>query len=97
MLTQLRRPYRGQGGEHTAKGFDVSCNVSDKSGVSKVVFPAYPAKNGESVKKYAKRKAGVFSAWHVSAEDHSVKSGEFTVKITAYDKYGNSSAKTISS
>ncbi len=24
-----------------------------------------------------------------------VKSGEFTVKITAYDKYGNSSAKTI--
>lgn len=28
----------------TAKGFDVSCNVSDKSGVSKVVFPAYPTK-----------------------------------------------------
>lgn len=28
----------------TAKGFDVSCNVSDKSGVSKVVFPTYPTK-----------------------------------------------------
>ena len=68
----------------TAKGFDVSCNVSDKSGVSKVVFPAYPTKL-----------SGGKASAYVSAEDYSVKSGEFTVKITAYDKYGNSSAKTI--
>ena len=80
----------------TAKGFDVSCNVSDKSGVSKVVFPAYPTKNGESAKKYASgRLSGGKASAYVSAEDYSVKSGEFTVKITAYDKYGNSSAKTI--
>lgn len=80
----------------TAKGFDVSCNVSDKSGVSKVVFPAYPTKNGESAKKYAGGKlSGGKASAYVSAEDYSVKSGEFTVKITAYDKYGNSSAKTI--
>lgn len=80
----------------TAKGFDVSCNVSDKSGVSKVVFPAYPTKNGESAKKYASGKlSGGKASAYVSAEDYSVKSGEFTVKITAYDKYGNSSAKTI--
>ena len=80
----------------TAKGFDVSCNVSDKSGVSKVVFPAYPTKNGESAKKYASGKlSGSKASAYVSAEDYSVKSGEFTVKITAYDKYGNSSAKTI--
>lgn len=80
----------------TAKGFDVSCNVSDKSGVSKVVFPAYPTKNGESAKKYASGKlSGGKASTYVSAEDYSVKSGEFTVKITAYDKYGNSSAKTI--
>ena len=80
----------------TAKGFDVSCNVSDKSGVSKVVFPSYPTKNGESAKKYASGKlSGGKASAYVSAEDYSVKSGEFTVKITAYDKYGNSSAKTI--
>lgn len=80
----------------TAKGFDVSCNVSDKSGVSKVVFPAYPTKNGESAKKYASGKlSGGKASAYVSAEDYSVKSGEFTVKITAYDKYGNSSTKTI--
>ena len=80
----------------TAKGFDVSCNVSDKSGVSKVVFPAYPTKDGESAKKYASGKlSGGKASAYVSAEDYSVKSGEFTVKITAYDKYGNSSAKTI--
>lgn len=80
----------------TAKGFDVSCNVSDKSGVSKVVFPAYPTKNGESAKKYAGGKlSGGKASAYVSAEDYSVKSGEFTVKITAYDKYGNSSTKTI--
>ena len=80
----------------TAKGFDVSCNVSDKSGVSKVVFPAYPTKNGESAKKYASGKlSGGKASAYVSAEDYSVKSGEFTVKITVYDKYGNSSAKTI--
>ena len=72
----------------TAKGFDVSCNVSDKSGVSKVVFPAYPTKNGESAKKYASGKlSGGKASAYVSAEDYSVKSGEFTVKITAYDKY----------
>ncbi len=80
----------------TAKGFDVYCNVSDMSGVSKVVFPAYPTKNGESAKKYASGKlSGGKASAYVSAEDYSVKSGEFTVKITAYDKYGNSSAKTI--
>ena len=70
--------------------------MSDRSGVSKVVFPAYPTKNGESAKKYASGKlSGGKASAYVSAEDYSVKSGEFTVKITAYDKYGNSSAKTI--
>ena len=53
-------------------------------------------KNGESAKKYASGKlSGGKASAYVSAEDYSVKSGEFTVKITAYDKYGNSSAKTI--
>ena len=82
----------------TAKGFDVSCNVSDKSGVSKVViiFPAYPTKMVKVQRKYASGKlSGGKASAYVSAEDYSVKSGEFTVKITAYDKYGNSSAKTI--
>lgn len=80
----------------TAKGFDISCNVSDKSGVSRVIFPTYPTKSGESTKKYAEGGFdGKKAEAYVSVDEHGAKSGEFTVTIMAYDKYGNCSIKTV--
>lgn len=92
----------------TGKGYTVKADISDNRAVALVKVSTYfegnkaktisrvytSAVNSLSHSVKVTDLGGKASAY-VSAEDYSVKSGEFTVKITVYDKYGNSSAKTI--
>lgn len=92
----------------TGKGYTVKADISDNRAVASVKVSTYfegnkaktisrvytSAVNSLSHSVKVTDLGGKASAY-VSAEDYSVKSGEFTVKITAYDKYGNSSTKTI--
>lgn len=80
----------------TAKGYKISCTVTDANGIAKVTFPTYTTKSGEASKKFAVGTlSGNTAKADISTADHSNQSGEYVTKITVYDKYGNTATKTV--
>lgn len=87
----------------TAKGYTVTCTVSDSSGIENVKFPTWTAKNSTddlesgwaSGTAYDGAVNGSKASFYVSTADHNNETGEYTTRIYAYDTYGNKSRKTV--
>lgn len=83
----------------TNKGYDVSCKVTDPSGVDRVMFPTWTTANGQddllsdwsTNAKARGTQNGDTWTFHVDIADHNNEGGEYCTDIHAYDKYGNAS------
>lgn len=83
----------------TNKGYDVSCKVTDPSGVDRVMFPTWTTANGQddllrdwsTNAKARGTKNGDTWTFHVDIADHNNEGGEYCTDIHAYDRYGNDS------
>lgn len=83
----------------TNKGYDVSCKVTDPSGVDRVMFPTWTTANGQddllsdwsTNPKARGTQNGDTWTFHVDIADHNNEGGEYGTDIHAYDKYGNAS------
>lgn len=81
----------------TNKGYDVSCKVTDPSGVDRVMFPTWTTANGQddllrdwsTNAKARGTQNGDTWTFHVDIADHNNEGGEYCTDIHAYDKYGN--------
>ncbi len=86
----------------TNTGYDVSCTVTDPSGVDRVQFPTWTTLNGQddllsdwSVNSAARgTKNGDTWTFHVNIADHNNEGGDYLTHIHAYDKYGNSTSSS---
>lgn len=84
----------------TNKGYDVSCKVTDPSGVDRVMFPTWTTANGQddllsdwsTNPKARGTQNGDTWTFHVDIADHNNEGGEYCTDIHAYDKYGNASS-----
>lgn len=84
----------------TNKGYDVSCKVTDPSGVERVMFPTWTTANGQddllrdwnTNAKARGTQNGDTWTFHVDIADHNNEGGEYCTDIHAYDKYGNASS-----
>lgn len=84
----------------TNKGYDVSCKVTDPSGVDRVMFPTWTTANGQddllrdwsTNAKARGTQNGDTWTFHVDIADHNNEGGEYCTDIHAYDKYGNASS-----
>ena len=76
-------------------GFKVTCKVLDETGVDKVSFFTWTAKNGQDdiSKKDIKVDSGEGEekeiTYHVNQSDHNNEDGYYITHIYAYDKLGN--------
>ena len=83
----------------TNRGYDVSCTVTDPSGVDRVLFPTWTTANGmddllsdwSTNPKARGTRNGDTWTFHVDIADHNNEGGEYCTDIHAYDKYGNDS------
>ena len=83
----------------TNKGYDVSCTVTDPSGIDRVMFPTWTTANGQddllrdwnTNPKARGTQNGDTWTFHVDIADHNNEGGEYCTDIHAYDKYGNAS------
>ena len=83
----------------TNRGYDVSCTVTDSSGVDRVMFPTWTTANGmddllsdwSTNPKARGTRNGDTWTFHVDIADHNNEGGEYCTDIHAYDKYGNDS------
>lgn len=83
----------------TNKGYDISCTVTDPSGVERVMFPTWTTANGQddllrdwnTNPKARGTQNGDTWTFHVDIADHNNEGGEYCTDIHAYDKYGNAS------
>ena len=79
----------------TAKGYTVTCKVTDNWGVSKVVFPSWTVKNGvddladDFMNTQKGTQNGNIYTFQVKASDHGNAGGEYVTHIYAVDKGGN--------
>ena len=84
----------------TNKGYDVSCKVTDPSGVDRVMFPTWTTANGQddllsdwsTNAKARGTQNGDTWTFHVDIADHNNEGGEYCTDIHAYDKHGNASS-----
>lgn len=84
----------------TNKGYDVSCTVTDPSGVERVMFPTWTTANGQddllsdwnTNPKARGTQNGDTWTFHVDIADHNNEGGEYGTDIHAYDKYGNANS-----
>lgn len=84
----------------TNKGYDVSCTVTDPSGVDRVMFPTWTTANGQddllrdwnTNPKARGTQNGDTWTFHVDIADHNNEGGEYGTDIHAYDKYGNANS-----
>ena len=84
----------------TNKGYDVSCKVTDPSGVDRVMFPTWTTANGQddllrdwnTNPKARGTQNGDTWTFHVDIADHNNEGGEYGTDIHAYDKYGNANS-----
>ena len=84
----------------TNKGYDVSCKVTDPSGVERVMFPTWTTANGQddllrdwnTNAKARGTQNGDTWTFHVDIADHNNEGGEYCTDIHAYDKHGNASS-----
>lgn len=83
----------------TNTGYDVSCTVTDPSGVDRVQFPTWTDANGQddllsdwsTNQKARGTQNGDTWTFHVDIADHNNEGGTYCTDIHAYDKYGNDS------
>lgn len=88
----------------TAKGYTVTCTVSDASGIKNVKFPSWTSNNSadDLDKKWAASVlsdgtiSGDTAKFYVKTADHNNETGEYITSIYAYDTYGNYSSKVVS-
>ncbi len=79
----------------TAKGYTVSCKVTDEWGVTKVSFPTWTNYNNQDdlaenfLNTQLGTKSGDTYTFNVKASDHNNETGLYTTHIYAFDKGGN--------
>ena len=88
----------------STSGYTVECDVSDNTGIDRVQFPTWTAKNGQDDLNAnwttAPECSGTINNGHVTyrvnTSDHNNEPGEYSTHIYAYDKYGNVSSVPVS-
>lgn len=84
--------------EKDSKGYTVECKASDASGVDRVQFPTWTAKNDQDdiAKDWwtnqavrGTRVSGDIYRFRVNISEHNNEVGSYVTLVYAYDKYGN--------
>lgn len=84
--------------EKDSKGYTVECKASDASGVDRVQFPTWTAKNNQDdiAKDWwtnqavrGTRVSGDIYRFRVNISEHNNEVGSYVTHVYAYDKYGN--------
>lgn len=84
--------------EKDSKGYTVECKASDASGVDRVQFPTWTAKNDQDdiTKDWwtnqavrGTRVSGDTYQFRVNISEHNYEVGSYVTHIYVYDKYGN--------
>lgn len=84
--------------EKDSKGYTVECKASDASGVNRVQFPTWTAKNDQDdiAKDWwtnqavrGTRVSGDTYRFRVNISEHNNEVGSYVTHVYAYDKYGN--------
>ena len=84
--------------EKDSKGYTVECKASDPSGVDRVQFPTWTAKNDQDdiAKDWwtnqavrGTRVSGDTYQFRVNISEHNYEVGSYVTHIYVYDKYGN--------
>ena len=84
--------------EKDSKGYTVECKASDASGVDRVQFPTWTAKNDQDdiAKDWwtnqavrGTRVSGDIYRFRVNISEHNNEVGSYVTHVYAYDKYGN--------
>lgn len=84
--------------EKDSKGYTVECKASDASGVDRVQFPTWTAKNDQDdiAKDWwtnqavrGTRVSGDTYRFRVNISEHNYEVGSYVTHIYVYDKYGN--------
>lgn len=84
--------------EKDSKGYTVECKASDASGVDRVQFPTWTAKNDQDdiAKDWwtnqavrGTRVSGDTYQFRVNISEHNYEVGRYATHIYVYDKYGN--------
>lgn len=84
--------------EKDSKGYTVECKASDASGVDRVQFPTWTAKNDQDdiAKDWwtnqavrGTRVSGDTYRFRVNISEHNYEVGRYATHIYVYDKYGN--------
>lgn len=84
--------------EKDSKGYTVECKASDASGVDRVQFPTWTAKNDQDdiAKDWwtnqavrGTRVSGDTYRFRVNISEHNNEVGSYVTHVYAYDKYGN--------
>lgn len=78
----------------TSKGYRVSCNVSDDTGVTAVKFPTWTTTNGQDDLIWhvgSLNSTKTVATFYVKSSDHKNEKLSYVTDIYAYDRFGNSS------
>lgn len=81
--------------ERTADGYTITCNVTDPSGIDRVMFPSWLNEDGQTDKWYQGTLNGNTATFHVDINDLAGKEGMYFTDIVAYDKYDNLSKHRV--
>ncbi|WP_394916239.1 Ig-like domain-containing protein [uncultured Robinsoniella sp.] len=81
--------------ERTADGYTITCNVTDPSGIDRVMFPSWLNEEGQTDKWYQGTLNGNTATFHVDINDLAGKEGMYFTNIVAYDKYDNFSKHRV--
>lgn len=76
----------------TSNGYDVTCNVTDNVGVTRVLFPTWTRSNGQDDLRWDEGNiSNGIASYHVNRSDHNGEFGVYCTDIYAYDAAGNQS------
>lgn len=74
----------------TSLGFDITCNITDNRGVTKVQFPTWTANNGQDdLIWYDVTLSGNTAKLHIDTSKHNNEIGLYNVHLYAWDLWGN--------
>ncbi len=90
--------------KRTPDGYIASCKATDNTGIKKVVFPTWTAKNGQddlnsqwntenSTVKGTQN--GNYYTFRIKMSDHNNEEGIYYTHIYAYDEYGNETSASL--
>ena len=75
----------------SSKGYQVTCNIGDDWGVTKVLFPTWTDKNGQDdIIYYEGTISGNTATVYIPTAEHNNETGLYYTHIYAYDAEGNS-------